>query len=1199
MRVALRSFVSFAAAALLPVLAGAPIATGAAPTLPDGFQESEVFTGLLNPTAVRFAANGQVFVAEKSGMVYVYDGVSDPTPTTVVDLRTQVHNFWDRGLLGLAIDPQFPTRPYAYVFYSHDVKLDGTVPRWGNVNGTSDPCPSPPGPTSDGCVINGKLSRIDINPVTMAGVEVPLLQAHWCQQYPSHSTGDLAFGPDGMLYATSGDGASFNFVDWGQDGSPVNPCGDPGGPLPAPPSAEGGALRSQDILTSGDPLSLDGTLLRIDVSNPAAGAQVPLDNPLVGGPTAEDDLIIAHGLRNPFRLANRPGTDEMWISEVGWETWEEINRVVDPTDATVENFGWPCFEGSYNGTNGVSTRQAGYDAANLAICENLYANNNTPLGGGATSVLTAPFYSYNHSAKVVPGELCGTGSSSATGSAFYQGGDYPATYDDAYFFADSSRQCIWSIPVGPSGVPDPALREPFVSNASGRVVDVQIGPDGDVYYADFDNGKIWRVEYFATNVPPIAVVTADPTNGAAPLEVSFDASESTHPSAVLSFAWDLDGDGAFDDSTAVAPTHVFDTPGAHTVRVRVSEPGGGSDVASIVITADNTPPVVEILSPSPSLLWKVGDPIHFAGQAIDAQDGLLPPENLTWSVLIHHCTTLTECHTHSVQDIPGVASGDFAAPDHDYPSYLEIRLGASDLGGANWWDGAWAKRQRLTFAHSEASEDLDGFPVLVSLDPTKVDYGQIASNGADLRFIDADHETVLPYQVDTWNEAGVSTVWVRVPRIDGGSTVDHIWMYYGNASAPAGQNAAATWEDYAAVWHLGGSLTDSTGNGNNGLNGGTLITAGRFGSSRRFNGAANITGGNGATLRITGELTIEGWVANTDPNLSGPRRIVTKKPSDAAAEGYTLEYHPADNHLTARGSGTSFARADGVDFDTGWHWVGATIDGTVGRVFVDGEDATTDATVSPLAVGNQPLLLGGEIAGSWSGRMDEVRIAPVARSADWMRAQWLSMVDELIEWSPPENGALLFASTFVEVHPATVHLSFSTYPQGFSLGLGPDLLQAPFTRTVIVGSSQSISAPSPQTGLDGISRTFQLWSDGGAASHNVVAPQIPSVLTAYYLMPECRDGIDNDSDGDVDFPEDPGCAGELTVKEGTACDNGLDDDGDGTIDWDGGPASGTPDANCANNPRRNSEKAGCGIGFELAAIVPLLEAIRRRKVARA
>ena len=90
---------------------------------------------------------------------------------------------------------------------------------------SADPCPTPPGPTGDGCVVSGRLARLTIAGDTMSA-KTNLL-TDWCQQYPSHSIGDLGFGPDGALYVTGGDGASFNFIDWGQDGSPVNPCGDP------------------------------------------------------------------------------------------------------------------------------------------------------------------------------------------------------------------------------------------------------------------------------------------------------------------------------------------------------------------------------------------------------------------------------------------------------------------------------------------------------------------------------------------------------------------------------------------------------------------------------------------------------------------------------------------------------------------------------------------------------------------------------------------------------------------------------------------------------------------------------------------------------------------------------------------------------------------------------------------------------------
>src|SRR5688500_5675066 len=108
--------------ALLP-----PTEADAVSTLPSGFQESVVFSGLNNPTNVEFSKDGRVIVAEKGGLIKVFDSLSDTTPTTFADLRTNVHNFWDRGLLGLALDPNFPTNPYVYVLYTYDAPIGGTA----------------------------------------------------------------------------------------------------------------------------------------------------------------------------------------------------------------------------------------------------------------------------------------------------------------------------------------------------------------------------------------------------------------------------------------------------------------------------------------------------------------------------------------------------------------------------------------------------------------------------------------------------------------------------------------------------------------------------------------------------------------------------------------------------------------------------------------------------------------------------------------------------------------------------------------------------------------------------------------------------------------------------------------------------------------------------------------------------------------
>ena len=117
-------------------------------TLPSGFHESVVIGGLDNPTAVRFAADGRVFVAEKSGRIVVFSSLSDRTPTEFADLSTNVYNFWDRGLLGLALAPGFPADPYVYVSYTHDAAIGGIAPRWGTPGILSDGCPDPAAETA-------------------------------------------------------------------------------------------------------------------------------------------------------------------------------------------------------------------------------------------------------------------------------------------------------------------------------------------------------------------------------------------------------------------------------------------------------------------------------------------------------------------------------------------------------------------------------------------------------------------------------------------------------------------------------------------------------------------------------------------------------------------------------------------------------------------------------------------------------------------------------------------------------------------------------------------------------------------------------------------------------------------------------------------------------------------------------------------
>jgi glucose/arabinose dehydrogenase len=258
------------------------------------------------PVAMMQAPNDATrwFVVEQGGRILAFDNNPLAATTTVfLDIAARVTSGGETGLLGLAFHPAFLTDPRVYVFYSHTDPTLGLVSRLSEFRSTDG-----------GVKLNADPERVLL---TLS------------QPEPNHNGGNIAFGPDGFLYAGIGDGGGAN----DQHGSIGN-------------------AQSETTLL--------GKMLRIDVSSGVGSSlyRVPSDNPFAGNSSCGIDgtgslpcpEIFAIGFRNPWRWSFDRLTRELWVADVGQGVLEEVNRVV-----LGGNYGWRCFEGTRDTGLGCGT----------------------------------------------------------------------------------------------------------------------------------------------------------------------------------------------------------------------------------------------------------------------------------------------------------------------------------------------------------------------------------------------------------------------------------------------------------------------------------------------------------------------------------------------------------------------------------------------------------------------------------------------------------------------------------------------------------------------------------------------------------------------------------------------------------------------------------------------------------------------------
>ena len=508
----------------LPALAqadvfDAPVAPALAGTLPPGFTETTVWSGLGNPMAVRFAPDGRVFVASKSGLVNVFDSLTDTTPTVYADLRTRVHDFWDRGLLGLALDPGFTSgRPYVYVLYAYDKAPNSSLqPRWG------DGCPSPPGATDDGCVITGRLSRLNA-----AGAETVLIE-DFCQQYPSHSLGHDRLRP----------GRDALRVERGT----VRRSTGPTTARTATPSIPAATRRRRAV---------------------RCGRRASAARRRRTRPSTARSCACTRTRATPRRTTRRSATRTRGAD--GSSPTACATRSASPSAPARARSGRATSAGTptRRSTARPTSRRCATTAGPVTRARRAKRPTTASTSPAARRCTPRAPRPRRTSPTSTPRRSCRARAARAARRRSPAWRSTPRTSSRRRTSTRSSSattraDCIWVMFRGANGLPDPATRATFLAGAEGPVFLTQ-GPDGALYYADLQGGRIRRVA--ADNSTPTARIAANPTSGLAPLTVAFSGTGSSDPeSQPLSYAWDLDGDGAYDDSTAAAPSRTYTAAG--------------------------------------------------------------------------------------------------------------------------------------------------------------------------------------------------------------------------------------------------------------------------------------------------------------------------------------------------------------------------------------------------------------------------------------------------------------------------------------------------------------------------------------------------------------------------------------------------------------------------------------------------------------
>ncbi len=620
----MRTIFARVALACCVALLAAQVVTAAVPlgTPLTGFEDALV-AAVSSPTGFAFTPDGRILVAQQTGRLRVIRNatLSGTTPQVIqaLDLSqtNRVCTNSERGLLGVAVDPDFGISNNRWIYLYYTYNKFGQTANSCNTNNSTAPV--------------NRVSRFRLEDSdTVALATEQILLDNIVSNNGNHNGGDLKFGRDGFLYVSIGDaGCDIHFL------GDTSKC-----------AGNNAAARDRSYLL--------GVIARI-----APDGSVPADNPYAAtgepcGATGRNTAskpcreTFGWGLRNPFRIAmdpNHNGT-RFFINDVGQDRWEEVSEGKSGAD-----YGWN-------------------------ICEGAHLRNQDAACPAATNGSTNPVFDYRHDT----GSGLFVGCNSITGGAFVPDGIWPAAYTGVYLVGDYGCGKIFSLTPNGNGGYTAANFVTGVGGAIGLEFGPYNGTQALYYTTYGSGGQLRRVFYQSgANRAPTAVIGAAPDAGDPPLEVAFSAAGSSDPdSDPLTYSWNF-GDGS--PAAGPNVSHTYQTTGTYTATLTASDGKGGSGSTSKRIDVGNLAPVAQILTPAADLRYAVGQQLVLTGSATDREDGELAGDRLSWEVLLHHDDHTHPYFPASSGLSATITAPQPEALAATETSYLEIILTATDSHG--------------------------------------------------------------------------------------------------------------------------------------------------------------------------------------------------------------------------------------------------------------------------------------------------------------------------------------------------------------------------------------------------------------------------------------------------------------------------------------------------------------------------------------